>query len=1114
MKRRNVWLFLPLFFSLLALSVVGLAGAAQVTPQDVTPAGPNWLISTAVTHNCALRPYGGVECWGSEGTARSGDVYGSYTQVYHTQVDVGSNDSCALRTTGQIDCWGDTPYWNIIPSAGVYLQVSVGLNHVCALRPDGDVQCWGYNGYGQAAYQAGEYVQVSAGWTHTCALTSAGAVDCWGGDPSGLGFVVDRPGPYVQVAVGQYHNCALTSLGAVECWGSNTFGKAGDHPGPYTLVSAGVDHTCALTPTGAAECWGRYPATQPGPFLQVSAAFSHTCALTLAGDIDCWGNSNNSTADLDRPGPFGAFVEPADLTIKKGIYGVSTNPYDRYDWSTDFTGDLGAFSLTRDEPIIAYMDLAPGTYNVSELVQPGWPTTVECSDGHLSSTGEAAITAPGNDGLICYFITEAEPVTVTIESEVVGMPAGTPWEFDFSSPGVLGFFTLTDAEPGISFEELEAGEFRLNIQTLTGFIRSVSCDNGQSTASSSLDIRVDPGEHVTCTYSHVYDGEPPETVITSGPPPLTNSTTATIEFSSEPDATFKCGLAGDAMLSCTSPLILTGLTDATRTYHVIATDKAGNVDPTPASHSWTVDATPPQTTLHSGPSNPTFSSNASFTFSSQTGATLACRLDGGEWEACTSPKAYAGLADGSHTFEVRASDAAGNVDATPAQHVWTIDTTQPETTLLTTPPNPSSSSEATFTFSSSDPGATFICWLDGGSTGICTSPKTYTGLSNGNHVFNVRAVDAVGNQDPTAASYSWTIDTTPPNQPPNAPANPSPANGAADVAVTANLGWTGSDPDSDPLTYEVRFGASNPPPTVVSSQSATGYDPPGNLAHSTTYYWQIVANDGNGGTTPGPVWSFTTAAAPTFPNVFYISLSGNATIGGIAAQGADILGYNQAANAWTMVYDGSVRGTAKNISAFHIMDDGSLLLVFGANQTIDGLGKATPYDVVKFTPNTPGVFPLGAGVYSWFFQGRLKGLTTTGEKIDALDLVGNRLLLSTTAAASVPKPGGGALKAADEDVFAYDLAQSQWESVLVIDGSKMPGMATEDISGLWDDPQSDDYYISIVGAFNLGSVSGNDKSIVKLTPNGGATVYTPSLVTWLAPGASFTGKIDGLQLAD
>lgn len=71
-----------------------------------------------------------------------------------------------------------------------------------------------------------------------------------------------------------------------------------------------------------------------------------------------------------------------------------------------------------------------------------------------------------------------------------------------------------------------------------------------------------------------------------------------------------------------------------------------------------------------------------------------------------------------------------------------------------------------------------------------------------------------------------------------------------------------------------------------------------------------------------------------------------------------------------MVYDGSVRGTTKNISAFDILDDGSLLLVSSANQTIAGLGTATPYDVVKFTPNTPGVYPLGTGTFSWFFQGK------------------------------------------------------------------------------------------------------------------------------------------------
>src|SRR5207248_11003748 len=69
-------------------------------------------------------------------------------------------------------------------------------------------------------------------------------------------------------------------------------------------------------------------------------------------------------------------------------------------------------------------------------------------------------------------------------------------------------------------------------------------------------------------------------------------------------------------------------------------------------------------------------------------------------------------------------------------------------------------------------------------------------------------------------------------------------------------------------TYDVKFGTVNPPTTTVSSgQSAASYAPAG-LANSTTYYWQIVATNTAGSTT-GPVWSFTTAAAPNI--VIYAS---------------------------------------------------------------------------------------------------------------------------------------------------------------------------------------------------------------------------------------------------
>ena len=61
-----------------------------------------------------------------------------------------------------------------------------------------------------------------------------------------------------------------------------------------------------------------------------------------------------------------------------------------------------------------------------------------------------------------------------------------------------------------------------------------------------------------------------------------------------------------------------------------------------------------------------------FTFASQDGDRFECSLDGGAWQACASPVTYGGLANGTHTFAVRAVDAAGNVDGTPATRAWTV----------------------------------------------------------------------------------------------------------------------------------------------------------------------------------------------------------------------------------------------------------------------------------------------------------------------------------------------------------------------------------------------------------------------------------------------------------
>jgi hypothetical protein len=89
-----------------------------------------------------------------------------------------------------------------------------------------------------------------------------------------------------------------------------------------------------------------------------------------------------------------------------------------------------------------------------------------------------------------------------------------------------------------------------------------------------------------------------------------------------------------------------------------------------------VDTTSPETTIESGPSAIFSDASASFTFSSnEVNSTFECRLDGATFSTCASPRSYSSLADGSHTFEVRATDAAGNTDTTPASHTWVVDTT-------------------------------------------------------------------------------------------------------------------------------------------------------------------------------------------------------------------------------------------------------------------------------------------------------------------------------------------------------------------------------------------------------------------------------------------------------
>jgi CSLREA domain-containing protein len=591
-------------------------------------------------------------------------------------------------------------------------------------------------------------------------------------------FVADQAGSTFVCTLngGAFEPCTspltLSGLGGasytLEIVATNIYGLIEIEPAIYTWdVTAGPD----ITPPDTTILTGPVPVDAPA-----TAAFTFTSS-ELGSSFEC---------QLDGLG-YSSCESPVEYT--------------------ELVGGPHVFEV-RAIDLAGNVDPTPAVYTWSVLAPPSTTILSGPEDGTTSTeaTFEFVSSVPGAVFFCALdvppFVPCTSPVTYTglsvgphnfvVYSEANGFidSEGDDWDWEIVTPAALQT-TLTNGPAAATTSTEATFEFSAN---LAGSTFECSLDGATPTPCVSpvsftgLEVgphtfsvvatgplgEIDPTP-VTYTWTILApDTTPPDTTITLAPPLTTVSSEATFTFTSnELFSTFECSLDGEPFESCVSPLLLTDLGVADHTFEVRAIDPAGNPDPSPAFHNWTVEAdvTAPDTIITAGPSGSNANTDVVFEFTGTDDGTLVlelefeCSLDGEPFGGCSSPEEVQGLLPGEHTFEVRAIDLAGNVDPTPASRTWTVvDAIAPETSIDTGPEDPTESTTATFTFSSDDPTATFECSLDGAAFAVCTSPHEETGLGLGLHTFAVRAVDPAGNTDLTPDLYEWTVvDLTPPD---------------------------------------------------------------------------------------------------------------------------------------------------------------------------------------------------------------------------------------------------------------------------------------------------------------------------------------------------------------
>lgn len=259
-------------------------------------------------------------------------------------------------------------------------------------------------------------------------------------------------------------------------------------------------------------------------------------------------------------------------------------------------------------------------------------------------------------------------------------------------------------------------------------------------------------EEVAAHFAAGLDPTPLTVGFASGPPVISDQPDGRIAFAaSRGGVTFSCTLDDLPAVPCNGTYDYELLRDGSHALRVDATRRGATVS---ATYAWRVvlsanESAPPVTTIAAAPPALTNSTVAAFALTgSKSRLAYACRLDGGAWAACSDAPSYAGLREGGHVLEVRATDRWGVLEEAVRSHAWRVDLTPPDTFALAAKARRGDPGSVVL---GSESGARFECRSGHGDWSACDPSFPLPVVAVPTEIA-LRAIDRAGNADPVPAN--------------------------------------------------------------------------------------------------------------------------------------------------------------------------------------------------------------------------------------------------------------------------------------------------------------------------------------------------------------------------